>query len=102
MSTAEHVDIAKANSFATLVIKEDTFAEVPEEVECPWELEHIWGYFCELDGTRQTGGMGFNPITHVEMTAWAEGMGVTLTPFERNCIRVIDDAYRVHCNKKEK
>lgn len=71
-------------------------------MECPYELQHIWGYFRELDATRKNTGMGFCPIDHVEITAWSEGMKIGITPFERMCIRSIDDAYRVHCNAKEK
>lgn len=66
------------------------------------ELEHIWEFFRELDATRNNSGMGFNPITHVELTAWSNGMQIGITPFERSCVIAIDNAYRLHLNDKEK
>lgn len=99
---AEHVEVAKNSAFAGLIITEQTFEEVPEEVRCPPELEYIWGYFRDLDGTRKNSGMGFCPIEHTEITAWSDGMQIGITPFERMCIRAVDEAYRQHCNMKDK
>lgn len=75
---------------------------MPEEAECPLELEHIWGFFRELDARRTNSGMGFNPLSHEAITAWSDGMQIGVTTFERSCIIAIDDAYRNHCNAKEK
>jgi hypothetical protein len=44
--------------------------------------------------------MGLSPITHVEMTAWSEGMKLDLLPFERKAIRAIDRAYMIYQNSK--
>jgi len=44
--------------------------------------------------------MRLGPITHQEITAWAEGMRYNLLPFERQCIRAIDRAYLLHLNSK--
>lgn len=84
-----------------MVITEKTFAEAPEEVKIPHELEYVWDWYRELDATRQPCMMGFSAITHTEITNWSEGMGVSVTPFERRCIIAIDNAYRVHCSKKK-
>jgi hypothetical protein len=46
--------------------------------------------------------MGLSPIVHTEITSWAQGMGITLLPFERQAIRAIDLAYIIHCNSKDK
>jgi hypothetical protein len=75
---------------------------VPEETDCPYEVQYIWSWFLELDKTRLNGGMGFNPITHVEITAWSDGMDIDILPFERRAIRAVDEAYMIHCNSKDK
>ena len=66
---------------------------------CPHEVEYIWQWFYELDATRQN-GMGAGPITHVEITAWANGMGIDLLPFERQALRQIDRAFLIYSNSK--
>jgi hypothetical protein len=99
-STQEHVDVAKKSAFASLVITEKTFEETPEEVRCPVEAEYLWYWFLELDETRLNSGMGFNAITHTEITHWDEGLGIKLLPFERRAIRAIDKAFKEHANSK--
>ena len=44
--------------------------------------------------------MGAGSITHVEITAWANGMGIELLPFERQAIRQIDKAFLIYSNSK--
>ena len=83
------------------MITEETFEDAPEEVSCPWELQHIWEWFLELDETRQN-GMSIGPITHTEITKWSEGMGYNLIPFERRALRAVDRAFMIHQSKKEK
>jgi len=45
--------------------------------------------------------MAQNPLTHTEITAWAEGMKLNLLPFEREAIVRIDDAFQSHSNSKD-
>lgn len=71
-------------------------------MDCPYEVEYIWQWFLELDKTRHNSGMGINSITHVEITAWSDGMKLDLLPFERRAIRAIDEAYVTHINSKVK
>lgn len=87
---------------ASLVVTDQTFDEAPEEIDCPYELAYIWGYFRDLDARRPNGGMGFSPITHEAITAWSDGLEIGIKPFERQCIVAIDDAYRDHINSKDK
>lgn len=94
------MDVAKKSVFARQVLTEQTFDEVPDEIDCPVELEYIWNWFLELDETRLNSGMGFNSITHTEITHWADGMWMKLLPFERRALRRIDKAYMEHCNTK--
>jgi hypothetical protein len=84
-----------------MVLAEDTFTEAPEELDCPFEVEHIWDWFLHLNRRRQN-GMSINPISHQEITAWSEGMKKAITPFERDALTQLDDAYIEHQNSKEK
>lgn len=95
---------AQKNAFFSSVVTEKTFeaADVPDEVECPFELLHVWEWFLELDKTRPNNGMGISAITHTEITSWADGMNIELLPFERKAIRAVDEAYVTYCNSKAK
>lgn len=55
----------------------------------------------QLNKTRDV-GMQVAAIKHVEITAWAQGMGINLLPFERRAICAIDDAFMAHQNSKSK
>ncbi len=44
--------------------------------------------------------MGLGPITHLEISAWAEGMKIDLLPFERKAIRELDKAFLIYSNSK--
>jgi hypothetical protein len=102
-SAQEHIEIAKKNCFASQVITDKTFEDVPDEVECPFEVEYLWVWFRELDSTRANNGMGISPINHLEITAWSDGMALSpLMPFERQAIRAVDDAYVIYSNSKAK
>lgn len=85
-----------------MVINEKTFEEAPEELDCPWELEYVWSYYTELAATRQNSGMGVSPICHREITAWSDGMGYNVTPFERKALVKIDNAFIAFANSKVK
>jgi hypothetical protein len=97
----DHVDVAKKNCLASLVITDQTFSDTPDKVESPYELEHVWSWFKELDSTRLI-GMTLGPITHCEITAWADGEGIRLMPFQRRAIRALDVAYINFQNKQGK
>lgn len=101
-SKQEHVDKARKNSFAASVITDQTFEDVPEEAFCPFEFQHIWEWFFELDSTRLN-NMAAGPITNVEITFWANGMGYDLLPIERKALLAVDRAFQIHNSKpKEK
>jgi hypothetical protein len=99
-STERHIEIAKKSAFASQVISDQTFDDVPEETVCPFELEHVWEWFNELDATRQN-GMGHGPITHTEITNWDKGMQYRVSPFERQAIRALDRAFMIYSHSKE-
>lgn len=57
--------------------------------ELPIAGRHIWGWFCELCGSR-TAGMASNPLTFMEIEAWARLTGVRPNPFEIRLLKAID------------
>lgn len=95
------MESAKKNCLASLVITDQTFADVPEIAYCPEELEYVWSWFGELDATRQN-GMSIGPITNVEIDRWAHLMKIELLPIEVRAIREIDIAYINNHHSKDK
>lgn len=59
----------------------------------PYELNHVWDYFCQLSAKRTNGGMAANPISDEQITAWERRRGFCLTPFENECIDALDVVY---------
>lgn len=59
----------------------------------PHELEHVWGYFCQLNAKRTCGAMSSNPISDEQIMAWERRHRITLSPFEGECIDALDQVY---------
>lgn len=59
----------------------------------PHELEHVWGYFCQLNTKRTTGAMAANPISDEQIMAWERRHGIRLSPFEGECIDALDTVF---------
>lgn len=100
-TTQEHVDKAKANCFASAVITDQTFEDVPEEVDCPIEVEYIWEWFLELDSIRNN-SFSIGPITHQEIESWDRLNKLDIQPFEVRALRAVDKAYLIHNNSQKK
>jgi hypothetical protein len=69
----------------------------PPELQGP-KLRHpaarrLWGWFCELAAARQTGQLGFQPISWAEMRAWASLRGLALEPWEARALRRLDGTF---------
>jgi hypothetical protein len=54
---------------------------------------HVWNIFTKLHASRQSGGLGPNPISYGEITAFAGLTGWHFDPWEVEAIRGLDDAY---------
>lgn len=95
--------MATRSCFAASILSDQTLkdAEVVERVLCPFELEHIWIWFLELNATRQN-GMGVNPISFTEIKSWIDVTEKSISQFELKALRAIDQAYLIHQNEKEK
>ena len=55
----------------------------------PYELDHIWNWWIELDKTRQV-GMEECSITYSEIESWSRLLKIDVTPFEVQCLIGID------------
>lgn len=55
-------------------------------------LEHIWGWYNELSGTR-SGGFGPKPINHQDIMAWSHNTCSDPSPWEVAMILKIDQAW---------
>jgi hypothetical protein len=58
----------------------------------PYEVEHLWHWFCDLSAVRTGSGFGANPIGYGEIEAWARLTGNDPTPWEVSVLRRMDIA----------
>lgn len=76
--------------------------EVPVGPQLPLELGYLWGWYCELANARTSNGFGANPITWVDMCAWAAMTGNKPEPWEIRAIMRLDGAFLKAMNTEEK
>lgn len=60
-----------------------------EPVDCPHEVKYIWGYWLSMNQRRHTG----EPISNMELQAWASLRGLVLEPFEMDMLDRIEGIY---------
>lgn len=69
----------------------------PEELEPPCEfptlLNHVWVAFCVLNGRRQTGISGVDPLTFTEIKHWKELTETPMKPKDIDLIIRLDQTY---------
>lgn len=63
-------------------------------LDVPPEISHLWGWFWQLDQTRQSNGYGGQALTHVEIAAWSQLMQETPRPWEVEALLQMDIARR--------
>jgi hypothetical protein len=68
-------------------------AELAAVPDMPRAAAYLWGYFIDLDGTRQNNGFGPSRISRLEIAQWEADEGVRLDPWERRAILNVDAAY---------
>ena len=54
---------------------------------------HLWAYFVDLHGTRQSSGMGPARLTRAEIRQWEADEARTLSRWERKTIMAIDELW---------
>ena len=69
--------------------------------ECPPSLGYLLEWFGQLLPRRSV-GMAANPLSHMEVEAWARNMEVRPTPWEISILFRMDDAVVAKANKTEK
>ena len=67
------------------------------EIEVPYGFRHVWDWFWELNDRRTSGDGAANPLTWVELHAWAAMTGATVRPMESRLIMSMDNAYLSEC-----
>lgn len=68
---------------------------LPEQLDyppIPVEIQHIWGWWVELDSTRAV-GMDLSHISYTEIVNWSNLLKIGITRFEVQCIMALDSAY---------
>lgn len=66
-------------------------------VECPEELLYLWGYFLDVGLRRSGNGYSINPVSNLELEAWARVVGIgELTPFEVDALTALELLYLAH------
>lgn len=58
--------------------------------ELPPGASEVWAAFCRLDNTRTSNGFGVDAITEARLVAWQQLHRVQLTPWEIECIQMLD------------
>lgn len=61
--------------------------------DLPEETSYLWGFYLELDRTRQYSEFGPRPITFLDIQAWQNVRQVTLEGWEVDAILQLDNAY---------
>lgn len=64
-----------------------------QELECPYELFHVWVVFQTLCATRSSNGFGPNPLSYQEILAYMQCGGIELDDEEIEILKQIDIIY---------
>jgi hypothetical protein len=64
-----------------------------DECEMPRESAHVWEWFLDLHSARSGNGYGPNPISYMEIWAWAKLKGIAVRAHEADMLRALDAAY---------
>ena len=68
----------------------------------PVEVEHVWGYFHQMNTKRTCGAAAPNPLSDEQILAWQRRHRIQLTPFEGECIDALDQVFLASCSKSQK
>jgi hypothetical protein len=71
-----------------------------EEIELPYCVTYLWGWFCELSGGRDYGEAGPKPLSYREIQSWSELTKTDPTAWEVQAIKAIDRVFIAEANKK--
>lgn len=74
--------------------------KTPEPVDIPEAASHVWEWFWKLSAQRSSGFGGAEPISWLEMDAWARLTNTLVTPEEFDMLSALDLAYRSACSEE--
>lgn len=58
--------------------------------QCPLFAQHLWRWFCELHGARQSGPVGPAPLSFSEIDSWSRLRAIPVSAEEVAVIRALD------------
>ena len=71
-----------------------------EEIELPYCVMYLWGWFCELSGGRSYSEVGPLPLSYSEILAWSQLTKTNPTVWEVQAIKAIDRVFITEAGKK--
>jgi len=77
-------------------------AQLDEEPEIPYCLQHVWDWFWELNSGRPSGFNGPEPLTYSEIQSWKNVKEILVRDFEIDIIKYLDTLYLNHINAENK
>ena len=83
-------------------IYESALAQLEEEPEIPFYLEHIWAWFWQLHRGRTYGMSGANPISWEAIQCWSNILQTEIRPIEAEILKEIDSVYLEYVADKQK
>ena len=66
----------------------------------PTEVQHVWGWWLQLQETRSSAFSGHSHITYTELDSWARLLDIKVTPFEVQCLMKLDSVFII-CHAPE-
>lgn len=69
--------------------------------ELPLDVAHIWRWFVEIAAGRGSNGWGPNPISYLDIDAWARLTGTIMRPTEVRAIVLVDQTWRGQVSKAQ-
>lgn len=81
---------------------ESALAQLEDQPEIPFYLEHIWEWFWQLRKRVPSGMSGQNPITWQDIQSWSNILQTEIRPIEAEILAEIDDVYLKYVSDKQK
>lgn len=73
-------------------------AQLDDEPQRPYCLEHVWNWFWEISSTRKE----TEPLSYSEIKAWNDMKNAQIRAEEVDIIRYLDSMYLSHIYKKQR
>jgi hypothetical protein len=91
---------ARKSAFASADTKDKINEAAEQRLDCPPQLEWLWGVFSELNASRNYSEVGPASISHHDLICWQYINQTRLTIWESDLLLDADLRYRVHQSKQ--